>query len=199
MGYYPEEKALRGNIRLFDKLVVGNGDRYDDFVHLFKKADGAVDKDNLQTSLEAFKDTTDATPTQPKFYLKNPEVAHPTGYRYVDDISLITGNGNKLPINTGDGWYCSFDQYSTSSDAVSKLEILPGNSAKYRVEFATASVKDNVRVPYGHGEEYNWFEPLAADYPEYGSGGGTQNLISDTEIPVTAIWDISVQPPVKIY
>ena len=60
LGYFPGEKALRGNLRLYEKLVVGSGDRYDDFLQLFRKADGTLAKDELKASYEAFKDATES-------------------------------------------------------------------------------------------------------------------------------------------
>jgi hypothetical protein len=208
LGFFPGEKAVRGNLRLYEKLVVGNGDRYEDLLQLFRRADGTLDKDALQNTLEGFYDATQSTTaSKPRLYLNNPQIAHPTGYRYVDDISLIRNSGNKFPIHRGDGWYCSFDEFSTSGDAVSKLQLPNGSNAKYRVEFATGSVRNNARVPYGLHQASPSFEPLCVDYPtrvsggvtQVLSGGGTQFLVSDTEIPVTAIWDISGPTPVRIY
>jgi alpha-tubulin suppressor-like RCC1 family protein len=56
LGYFPGEKALRGNLRLFDSLVVGEADRYDEFIALLTRADGTLDKHTLQASAELYHD-----------------------------------------------------------------------------------------------------------------------------------------------
>lgn len=128
------------------------------------------------------------------------ETIHPTGYRYTANeglINYIKQNG-KLP---SDDWYCSFDRFDGTTLGRSELQLPPppnANTAKYRVEFATNTVKDHIRIPYGETELKGYLEPAARDFPGQGIGGGTQVKI-EGEIPVTAIWDISGSTLVRVY
>ena len=91
--------------------------------------------------------------------------------------------------------YASFNSYSVDTEAASKLQLIEFvNSAKYRYEFEVSDVSDKTRVPYGAGDAGNILEPLCRDYT--GDGGGSQVLI-EKDIPVKAIYDISVFPPQK--
>ncbi len=202
MGPEASEKAIVGFIRSYDRLInnAAGTDRFEDMLALMRP-DTAAGKTALKESLESFKDASDGAElgAQVKLFVKGVETVHPMSYRYMSDINLIEQSGWKLPAHDGRGWYCSFDNFADPATAKSKMQLPAENTAQYRIEFETSSVKDNVRLPYGAQESKPFFEPVNRDYPELGSGGATQVLVDGAEIPVNEIWDISVSPAVCLY
>jgi hypothetical protein len=168
------EKAIRGFVRTYERLIVGNADRCDDLLKLMQEADGSTEKASLKQTLESAKDAFDNTPAgqRPRIYAKGMESVHSTTYRYVDDIGIIQ-NG-KLPQHPGEGWYCSFDKFDDQLLARSELQLPTQNSARYRIEISTETIKDDIRIPYGKSEVEPFLEPKGAE-------GGT---------PVVKIFDL---------
>ena len=58
-----------------------------------------------------------------------------------------------------------------------------------RVEFDTAQILDDVRIPQGMWGEADHLEPLTRDFPQFGSGGATQ-AITNRPIQVRRIVDL---------
>ena len=200
LGYYPGEQAMRGNIRLFDKLVVGSGDRWDDCAQLFTKADATVGKDELKATLEAAKDEFDraAAGERPRIPVKNYDQIYSDLYHH-----FSAANANRLEIRNGTvylteysgdrGWYVTADKFDTAANAYDKLQLFSTADARYRARIGTSSVKDNLRLAYGDGDRSatGTLEPLTRDDPGLtgGSGGARQLLLGNQEAQVLDVWD----------
>jgi hypothetical protein len=199
LGYAPSEKALRGDIDLYQKLIVGSGDRYDDLAQLFKKSDGTLEKDSITATLESAKDEFDAAATsgtRPLIYAKNFDQVNSDVYHH-----FSAANAGRLEIRDGNvyltqysgdrGWYVTPDKFDTASQAYDKLQLFSIDDARYRARIGTSSVKDNLRLAYGKGDTRDWLELLTRDDPfeTGGSGGARQLLLGSQEAQVLDVWD----------
>ncbi|MGJ8634600.1 MAG: hypothetical protein ACSHX7_11855 [Luteolibacter sp.] len=75
----------------------------------------------------------------------------------------------------------------------------PRIALESRIEFETSPIKEKILVPYGRQYNAEWLEPLARNYPDYGSGGGSQVLVNDAEIVIRRVIDLSRNPPTVIF
>jgi hypothetical protein len=200
-------EASKGWVKAYDRLLKFNGniladDRAGDF-HSLLRTGTAEGKSAAKKSLEEFSGT-DGTG---KLWLRDVEKIQAEGYRYSNFDPRFDRDGNLIPgapkLKPTDeplgGWYTSFDKFDAATDAKSLIQLPPASTAKYRLEFDYAAVKDNVRIARGDQGQAEFFALLCRDFPAYGIGGATQNLVEGVEIPIKAIWDISGITPIKVY
>jgi hypothetical protein len=115
------------------------------------------------------------------FYrLPNGDLIPKTGYRYLSSdsphVNSLISNG-EIPYNSDPtGTYFTFDRYDSPQIARDRLQLPRSNDASIRIEFDTAQILGDIRVPNGRRGTNGIPEPTAATYPEYGSGGGTQRI-----------------------
>jgi alpha-tubulin suppressor-like RCC1 family protein len=201
LGFFPGEKALRGNVRLYEKLVLEmGGDRYEDFLQLFRRADGTLNKDSLRSTLEAAKDEFDRAVTageRPRILVKNYEQVHSDLYHH-----FSAGNAWRLQIRDGKvylteysgdrGWYVTPEKFDTQQEAFEKLQLFNPEDGRYRARLRTPEVKENLKLPYGDGDRSpTTVEPLTRDDPggNGGLGGARQLLLEHKEAEVFDVWD----------
>ena len=102
------------------------------------------------------------------------------GYSYLDRASgLETMRTGTIP-NSGKQIYGSFDKYSQSSVAHSRLQI-PKQNKVFRAEFPTSQFsKGGLEVPTVDG----YLDPYTISNPQWGSGGGSQFIIQEDIVNV---------------
>ena len=165
-----------------------------------RRLDGKI---ALEKSLEEF-GASDGTG---KLWFRDVEKIQAEGYRYSNFDPRFDRDGNLLAgepkLSTVDepsgGWYTSFDKFDGNANAKSSMQLPPESTAKYRLEFDYAAVKEKVRVPRGQHQDADFFEPLCKDFPQYGTGNSTQVIVEGVDVPIKAIWDISGTSPIQIY
>lgn len=195
LGYYPVENALRGNLRSFQKLVVGSGDRHDDLMRIFTKGDGSLAKNEVVSSYEAFKNTTEnlgAIETKfPLFKVANIDNIQPELYRAFDSGATVPGTGKtvldyikrerKLPPRSAeptdasvpptDGHYLGMEKETTpnATKQIYQIDSRFGNDAKLRITVRSLSVKDDCIIPYSANRDASpikfQIEPVCTDNP----------------------------------
>ncbi len=128
------------------------------------------------------------------FYVrKNGDVIPAEGYRYVPSnapyIDDLVKNG-EIPYNIKKDTYITFSKYDSSSEAIEKIQLPKINDARYRVEFDTLQLVDDLEIPRGRYGKEDYLEPITKDFPEYGKGGATQ-AVTGRRIEVDRIIDLS--------
>lgn len=113
------------------------------------------------------------------FYVRdNGDVIPAKGYRYYGE------NDPRLPIllkeqripPKAEGTYITFDSYGNAEEAARKIQV--PHEARYKVEFDTKQILDDVKVPWGKSGSADYPEPRTRDFPKYGEGGATQAITS---------------------
>jgi hypothetical protein len=112
------------------------------------------------------------------FYARpNGDVIPARGYRYVSSdapyVDQLLRDGT-IPPNPK-GTYISFDNYEAAEAAeAARSHLQVPHDARYKVEFDTKQILDDVRIPRGNFGAADYLEPLTKDFPEFGVGGATQ-------------------------
>jgi hypothetical protein len=193
MGSSATDDAIEGFAQLQKKLFkdgVDDLDRMPDMKALWRSLDSPQKKESLKKSLEAYK-TAVANNPDAKFWMKDIHTVHDQGHRYMDAdetfLNQVIQNRKLPPPNGPPGWNISFDEIGSSASARSKLQIDPvKNTAKYRFDFDTVDVKDDIRMAFqAFDSDKRTFEPVTRAFPQHGEGGATQAIIN--RIPVKAI------------
>jgi len=208
MGEKATAPASKGWVKAYNRLLKFNGDileddRAGDLLTLLKAETSANGKNALKKTLEEFSALPSGT-TKPLMYVREIETIQPTMYRYSNYVPNSVNGIPKLGVHPDIGWYVSFDKVTSATEAKFKL-LLPENStAAYRLEFETVLVKDKAYVPYGNQNASEILEPLTRDFPDQpgvvgAGGGGTQMLAKDVEIQLKEVWNISTNPPQRIF
>jgi hypothetical protein len=174
LGFFPGEKALRGNVRLYEKLVVEGADRYEDVLLFFKRPDGTIAKEELKASLEALHDATrnvnDLAHKYPIFQVRGVDGIQPEAYRVFNSAAIASEGSSETvlsyvkrtrrlpprespPTNPSarpSGHYLGFEKAATPDATRSLYQIRQSfrNDAKLRVTVSTSSVKDDCFIPY---------------------------------------------------
>lgn len=115
------------------------------------------------------------------FYVRpNGDVIPSKGYRYVSSDASYADDllkSGKIPANKDPrGTYVAFDKFSDSRRASDKLQIPSTSDARYRVEFDTKQVLDDIKIPWGKHGTTPKLEIFAEDFGIYGSGGARQAI-----------------------
>lgn len=191
VGDLPDD-AVKGFAHMQGRLFQTGDDtisRWPDVEKLFGGLDNAAKKDALKESLIAYKQVVGVDP-EAKFWVKGVSAIQETGYRYVTSLDLIKANSGIIPTHSGYGWYVSFDKFTDSMTAVSKLQLPPGSNARYRVEFDFSELGEKCRIPFSRQDSIkNTLEIVARDVTEFGgAGGGIQLLADGTPIPVKRVY-----------
>jgi hypothetical protein len=120
---------------------------------------------------------------KPDFYVRpNGEVIPATGYRYSKGEQFVTAVERGLLPSKAEGTYFSFDRYDTGLLAKDRLQL--PYSPELRVSFDTLPIIDDIHIPYGRWGEADYLEPIVRDFPQGGTGGGTQ-AVTYSPIPVS--------------
>ena len=124
------------------------------------------------------------------FYARSDGTLVPsTGYRHVSSDApylpelIKTGHTPANPKGT----YISFTKIDDPKLAPGALQV--PHDAAIRIEFDTANVADDVRIPKGKWGQADHLEPITADFPEFGPGGATQ-AVTEKPIQATRITDL---------
>ncbi|MDH5763131.1 MAG: PKD domain-containing protein, partial [Nitrospinota bacterium] len=202
------DSSTEGFFEMVKRLIPGNvlhAERYQDFLKLVN-AEGInnIPEDLAQNWFAKFRNEVDAGAAKPKMLLEGIEQLRPIAYRYVNDwkgiIKDLPSGTKGLTKHEGNGWYSTFNKYDAAADAKSALQLRPDRTGRYRIEFdMTPDIGKNTKVPYGKEYDSPDLEPVTRDFPDRGSGGATQVLVENVEIPIREIWDIGVNPPVKVF
>jgi RHS repeat-associated protein len=113
--------------------------------------------------------------------------AAPTGYRLVSSDApylpelLKTG---RIPANPR-GTYFSYDNLG---DALGSFRAQIPHDGNIMVEFDTAQLGSDIKVPLGNWGNGPHLEPVARDFPDFGFGGASQRTTT-SEINATRIID----------
>lgn len=150
---------------------------------------------------KAFKNAVNELPNdKAMFYVKETGEAIPsTSYKYIDsnsrELNNILEEGILPARHSSKPHYSSFQKYDDSSKAIDGLQLARRpdgtlmNDARYRVEFDTLQVVDDIQVPRGKWGEADYLEPLTSDYPEFGQGGASQ-IIFNNKVRVKEVVDL---------
>lgn len=97
-----------------------------------------------------------------------------------EKVSISTG---KIPENSR-GTYISFD--NLEFEAADRLQV--PHDAVIKVEFDTKQMLEDLEIPKGMWGKADYLEPLATDFPQFGSGGATQ-AVTKQQIILNKITD----------
>lgn len=115
------------------------------------------------------------------FYItpKN-EVVPAKAFRYLPSdspaVETIVKNG-KIP-NNNRGTYFSFHDFGSATAAKSGLQV--PHDAAIKIEFDTLQIVNDIRIPRGKWGSADYLEPLTKDFPDFGTGGATQAVTSNS-------------------
>ncbi|MFK3799587.1 hypothetical protein [Pseudomonas sp. NPDC088444] len=117
----------------------------------------------------------------PDFYTRaSGETIPSTGYRYVSSdapyLQELISSG-KIPANER-GTYFSFD--NLESGAAGKLQV--PHDAAIKIEFDTKQILDDVKIPNGQWGKADYLEPITTDFPQFGPGGATRQLLQNQSL-----------------
>jgi Zn-dependent protease with chaperone function len=124
------------------------------------------------------------------FYVRpNGEVIPAKGFRYIGseykNLDEIMDSGIVRGRESGN--YISFNDLHDYNEVGPKLQI--PHDGRYKIEFDTKQVLDDVKIPNGKWNTADYLEPITVDNPRFGSGGATQAISSKT-IRATRITDL---------
>lgn len=134
---------------------------------------------------------SDFTPSN--FYAREDGSIIPAnGYRYIDSndgrLSQYLADG-EIPASTGKGTYVSFNDYDNMETASNSLQMKSLNDARYKIEFDTGQIAEEIKIPNGNWGKSDWLEPMTKDYPEFGDGGATQ-AVTNASFKIGRIIDL---------
>jgi len=124
------------------------------------------------------------------FHVKSDgEVIPAKGYRYVRSEAPYLSDflhSGEIPADSK-GTYVSFDKFDDPGLARARLQV--PHDARYRAEFDTDQIIDDIQIPRGKWGDADYLEPITRDNPIFGEGGATQ-AISRQPIKVQKIIDL---------
>lgn len=197
------EKVIKSAV----KIRANTSEKINSFAQSFKFSNpNAIEKvDEIATNIsksDSFIMALEAVPVnKPMFYVRASGEAIPsTGFKYVDskslDIQKIISEGH-LPARSLERppHYGSFNKFDNSDDAINALQLPKNvdgqllNDARYRVEFDTLQLADELKIPNGKWGEASYLEPITKDFTGFGDGGATQVIFRNTT-KVTEVVDL---------
>ena len=150
-------------------------------VQAVNQANNAADAASVLSHADDLGDAVRAV--KPDFYVRpNGEVVPAVGYRYSKGEQFVAAVENGALPSKKEGMYFSFDRYESSALAKDRLQL--PYAPEYGVSFDTLPIIDDIHVPRGRWGQAEHLEPIAKDFPEWGTGGGTQ-AITYSPIPVS--------------